>query len=297
MGIKKIGNNMMLWFAALIWGVAFVAQSAGAEYVGAFTFNASRSVLGGVALLPCIYFLDRQAGRKPSVWGTEDREQRKSLLIGGILCGLALTVAVGLQQIGIGYTSVGKAGFISALYIVIVPMLGIFVGRKASPLVWGSIAVAVIGMYFLCITEGLTVNIGDIYILLCAVVFSIHILIVDYFAPKVDAVRLSCLQFFVCAIASAIIMLIKESSSVPAILSAWVPITYAGVLSSGVAYTLQIVAQKRTHPAVASLMFSLESVFAALAGWLILGQGMTPREIFGSALIFVAIVVSQLRSS
>ena len=130
--------------------------------------------------LPCIYFLDRQAGRKPSVWGTEDREQRKSLLIGGILCGLALTVAVGLQQIGIGYTSVGKAGFISALYIVIVPMLGIFVGRKASPLVWGSIAVAVIGMYFLCITEGLTVNIGDIYILLCAVVFSIHILIVDY---------------------------------------------------------------------------------------------------------------------
>jgi drug/metabolite transporter (DMT)-like permease len=296
LGIKKIGNNMMLWFAALIWGVAFVAQSAGAEYVGAFTFNASRSVLGGVALLPCIYFLDRQAGRKPSFWGTEDPGQRKSLLIGGILCGLALTVAVGLQQIGIGYTSVGKAGFISALYIVIVPIIGVFVGRKASPLVWVGVVIAVIGMYFLCITEGLVVNRGDIYILLCAVVFSLHILIVDHFAPKVDAVRLSCLQFFVCAIASGIVMFAFESPSITGILSAWMPIAYAGVLSSGVAYTLQIIAQKSIHPAIASLAFSLESVFAALAGWLILGQGMTPREIFGSVLIFVAIVVSQLRN-
>lgn len=292
---RSYASNLLLVLAAMIWGAAFVAQSMGAEFVGAFTFNAARSVLGGLVLIPVILIMDKQAGRRPSFWGTEDKHKRKNFLNGGLLCGTALTVAVALQQVGISHTTVGKSGFITALYIVIVPLLGIFVKKRVSLVVWLSVLIAVIGMYFLCITESLTINKGDVLMILCAVVFSFHILLVDHFAPKVDPVRLSAMQFFVCAGLSGVLMFVFETPTVAVLKSAWMPIVYAGVLSSGVGYTLQIVAQKRTHPVVASLTMSLESVFAALAAWIILGQNLAPREMLGSFLVFAAIVVSQVK--
>jgi drug/metabolite transporter (DMT)-like permease len=294
MKFKRIGSTFILVFAALIWGVAFVAQSVGMEFVGPFTFNTARSVLGGTVLIPCILILDKTAGKPLSIWGTKDKEARKTLLKGGLLCGTVLAIASALQQIGIVYTSVGKAGFISALYIVIIPLFGLYAGRRVSKMVWASVVIATVGMYFLCMNESFVINIGDFLIFLCAIVFSLHILIIDHFAPKVDAVRMSCIQFFVCAAVGAIPMLITESPDIKVIASAWQPIVYAGVLSSGVAYTLQIVAQKNIPPVVASLIFSLESVFAALAGWIILGQDLTARELLGSLFVFAAIILSQL---
>jgi len=295
MKVKKIGSIFILVIAALIWGVAFVAQSVGLEYVGPFTLNATRFALGGIVLIPVIFVMDRISGKSPSLWGSKDRNDRRTLLKGGVYCGLALSIATALQQIGLGYTSVGKAGFITAFYIIVVPLLGLLTGKRVSVLVWASVIIAMVGMYFLCVNEDFTVNIADLLILLCALVFSIHILIVDHFAPKVDGVRLSCIQFFVCAAVNAIPMFLTETPDIKVILSAWKPIAYTGVLSSGVAYTLQIVGQKNTHPVVASLIFSLEAVFAALAGWLILRQNLSARELLGSLLVFAAIILSQLK--
>jgi len=295
MKLKRIGSTFILGLTALIWGVAFVAQSVGMEYVGPFTFNAVRSALGGAVLIPCILILDKISGRSPSIWGTRDKKARKTLLAGGVLCGMALAVATALQQIGIAHTSVGKAGFITALYIIIVPLFGLFSRKRISPLVWTSVVVAVIGMYFLCINENLTVNFGDLLIFLSAIVFSLHILVIDHFAAKVDGVRMSSIQFLVSAAVNAVPMLIFESPDIKILASAWLPIVYTGVLSSAVGYTLQIVGQKNTHPVVASLVLSLESVFAALAGWLILRQELSARELIGSLLVFTAIILSQLR--
>ena len=297
MKLKKIGSTFVLMIAALIWGVAFVAQSVGLKYVGPFTLNATRFVLGGTVLIPFILVLDKIAGKTPSLWGSKDKNDRRNLIKGGVFCGTALAIATALQQIGLGYTSVGKAGFITALYIIIVPLFGLFSGKRVSGLVWVSVVIATAGMYFLCINGDLTISIGDLLVFLSALFFSLHILIIDHFAPKVDGVRMSCLQFFVCAIIDTIPMIITETPDIKAILSAWQPIVYTGVLSSGVAYTLQIVAQKNTHPVIASLVLSLEAVFAALAGWLILSQNLSARELLGSFLVFAAIVLSQVRKS
>ena len=219
---------------------------------------------------------------------------RKTLVIGGILCGIALAVASSLQQIGIVYTSAGKAGFITALYILIVPIIRLFLGRRAGRKVWIGVALAVAGMYFLCITDGFSISKGDFLVFLCAVVFSVHILVIDHFAPKVDGVALSCIQFFVCGILCAVPMLALERPRVDEILAAWMPLAYAGVLSCGVAYTLQVIAQKNTDPTVASLLLSLESVFSVLTGWVILGERLSGRELFGCALVFAAVLLAQL---
>lgn len=285
----QIRNSMLLLLTAVIWGSAFVAQSVGMDYVEPFTFTCVRSIIGGIVLIPCIYFL-----RKFKI-SQSDKLVTKVEVIGGICCGFALFAASNFQQIGIGYTTVGKAGFITALYVVLVPILGLFLKKRVSFVVWICVALSVIGLYLLCMTEGtFTLAYGDLLVLICAVLFSVHILVIDYFSPKGDGVVISCIQFFVCGILSGIVMLFVENPSVGNILAAKWPILYAGVLSSGVAYTLQIVGQKDMNPTIASLILCLESVVSALAGWVILGEILAARELLGCVLMFVAIVLAQL---
>ena len=292
---------MLLLLTAAIWGVAFVAQSVGMDYVGPFTFNAVRSLLGGIVLIPCIVLLKRiNAGSKDTAGVAECESgdpagQRKVLLTGGVACGALLCIASNLQQFGIMYTSVGKSGFITAMYIVLVPVLGIFLKKKAGIKIWCSVAIAVGGLYLLCMTDsGFSIQKGDLLLLLGAVIFSFHILTIDYFSPKVDGVKMSCIQFFTCGILSMVCMFLFEQPQIGAILQAWMPIVYAGVLSCGVAYTLQIVGQKGMNPTVASLILSMESVISVIAGWLILHQKLSGRELLGCVLMFAAIILVQL---
>lgn len=294
-------QSMLLLLTAAIWGVAFVAQSVGMDYVGPFTFNTVRSLLGGIVLIPCIVLLKRiNVGSKDTAGAEEHASgdpagQRKVLLTGGVACGVLLCIASNLQQFGIMYTSVGKSGFITAMYIVLVPVLGIFLKKKAGIKIWCSVAIAVGGLYLLCMTDsGFSIQKGDLLLLLGAVIFSFHILTIDYFSPKVDGVKMSCIQFFTCGILSMVCMFLFEQPQIGAILQAWIPIVYAGVLSCGVAYTLQIVGQKGMNPTVASLILSMESVISVIAGWLILHQKLSGRELLGCVLMFVAIILVQL---
>lgn len=293
----KKKNAIMLMIAALIWGVAFVAQSVGMEHVGPFTFNGVRCLVGAVALLPVIFFFDRKKKKEKN--GQEEKKEReigtkKDLIMGGLLCGGFLFLASSLQQIGIQYTTTGKAGFVTAFYIVIVPVLGIFLHKKISGNVWIAVALALVGLYFLCMTESFTIGKGDIYIFACAFVFSIQILMVDHFAPKVDGVKLSCLEFLVSGLLSLFFMFGLERPTLSGILAAGIPILYAGVLSCGVAYTFQILGQRDSNPAIASLIMSLESTFSVLAGWLLLHETLSTREAIGCIFMFVAILLAQL---
>lgn len=281
-------NAFILILTAFIWGMAFVAQSVGMDYLGPFTFNGVRSVIGGIVLLPCIALLQKING-KP-----EEEGDKKTLISGGISCGILLFAASSLQQIGIQYTTVSKGGFITACYIVIVPVLGIFMKKKIGWKVWVAVAMAVTGLYFLCITEKFTIGKGDVLISLCALAFSLHILVIDYFSPKVDGVKMSCIQFFVCGLISVPFMFALETPGIGAVADGLIPLLYAGVLSSGVAYTLQIVGQKNVNPAIASLLLSLESCFSVLAGWVILGERLSVRESIGCVLMFAAIILAQL---
>lgn len=294
-------QSMLLLLTATIWGVAFVAQSVGMDYVGPFTFNTVRSLLGGIVLIPCIVLLKRiNVGSKDTAGAAEHASgdpagQRKVLLTGGVACGVLLCIASNLQQFGIMYTSVGKSGFITAMYIVLVPVLGIFLKKKAGIKIWCSVAIAVGGLYLLCMTDsGFSIQKGDLLLLLGAVIFSFHILTIDYFSPKVDGVKMSCIQFFTCGILSMVCMFLFEQPQIGAILQAWMPIVYAGVMSCGVAYTLQIVGQKGMNPTVASLILSMESVISVIAGWLILHQKLSGRELLGCVLMFAAIILVQL---
>lgn len=288
----KLKNSLILLLAALIWGVAFVAQSVGMDYVGAFTFNAARSLIGSAVLLPVILVMDfRRKRENPESRG---RENRKDLIAGGISCGIFICLASNFQQFGIKYTTVGKAGFITACYIVIVPVLGMFLGKKCSSFVWGAVGMAVAGLYLLCIRDGFSIGKGDILVMVCAFLFSLHILVIDYFSPKADGVKMSCIQFLVSGILSGIPALILEHPQMSQLLAAWKPILYAGAMSCGVAYTLQIVGQKNMNPTVASLILSLESCISVIAGWLILGQRLSSRELLGCVIMFSAIVLAQL---
>ena len=299
----KFKNAMLLLLTATIWGVAFVAQSVGMDYVGPLTFNCVRSLIGSAVLLPCIWFLNRrEEGGQAAGKGAETsrnaagtkKGDRRTLLIGGLCCGIALCFASNFQQFGIQYTSVGKAGFITACYIVIVPIMGLFFKKKCSPIIAGAVALSVAGLYLLCMTGGeMSVNKGDLMLLVCAFLFSIHIMVIDYFSPMVDGVKMSCIQFFVSGIISGIGMLLFETPEISQIIAAGVPILYAGVMSCGVAYTLQIVGQKGMNPTVASLILSLESSISVLAGWIILGQKLSAREIMGCVLMFGAIILAQ----
>ena len=292
---KAFVSSLLLTLAAFIWGTAFVAQSAGLELIGNFTFLCLRSCLAVVVLTPVSWYIFRSNRRK--VGEGEHGENKtfisKRLVLGGILCGGAVCLASLVQQYGIIYSSVGKSGFLTTLYILIVPVLGLIFKRRVKPVLWLCIVIATCGMYFLCVTESGSVGIGDVLLVMCAFLFAVQIMIVDHFVQTVDGVRLSFVQFGVSAVISAIGMFAFESPDPVAIGQAWLPIFYAGVLSSGIAFTLQIVAQKNLNPTVASLLMSLESVFAALAG-AFFGERLSGREIFGCALVFLAIIIAQL---
>lgn len=289
---QQIKSSLILLLTATIWGVAFVAQSVGMEYIGPFTFNAIRCVLGGLVLIPVILVLKK---KKETGAENQEKEDKKTLWTGGIACGVILCIASNLQQFGIMEASVGKSGFFTALYIVMIPVIGIFIGKRPGIKLWFCVALAVVGMYLLCMKDGsFTIERADIMLLLCALAFSFHILVVDYFSPKVDGVKMSCIQFFVCGVLSAVGMLFTETPDISNIQAAWLPLLYAGLLSCGVGYTLQIVGQKGINPVIASLIMSLESVISALAGWVILGQVLSPKEILGCVLMFVAIITTQI---
>lgn len=289
---QQIKSSLILLLTATIWGVAFVAQSVGMEYIGPFTFNAIRCVLGGLVLIPVILVLKK---KKEIGAENQEKEDKKTLWTGGIACGVILCIASNLQQFGIMEASVGKSGFFTALYIVMIPVIGIFIGKRPGIKLWFCVALAVVGMYLLCMKDGsFTIERADIMLLLCALAFSFHILVVDYFSPKVGGVKMSCIQFFVCGVLSAVGMLFTETPDISNIQAAWLPLLYAGLLSCGVGYTLQIVGQKGINQVIASLIMSLESVISALAGWVILGQVLSPKEILGCVLMFVAIIITQI---
>ena len=283
----------MLMTTALIWGTAFVAQKSGMELIGPIAFNGIRTLIGAVALIPVILIMGKDNKAEGS---------GKTLIIGGICCGLALGTAGNIQQIGLYYTSVAHSGFITALYVVIVPLLGLFLKKRISPVMWCCVITSAIGLYLLCIPAGGfgAINSGDILVFVCAICFAIHILIIDYFSPKVDGVKLSCIQFFVAGSVSIIISFFADPAlgfdlpSAGDICASWLSILYTGIMSCSVAYTLQILGQKETEPAIASMILCLESVFALIAGMILLGEVMSFREIIGCVIMFAAIFVANL---
>lgn len=290
MSTRALRGNLLLLLTSLIWGVAFVAQKSGGEGLGALTIIGLRSLIGSAGLMLVIPLLDKLGLSRKS----DSPAQRKTLWIGGILCGLAMFAATNLQQLGLRDTSEGKAAFVTALYIVLVPILGLIIHRRTTLLNWLGVALAAVGLYFLCAMGETDFGVSDILLLLCALMFSVQILLVDRFSPRVDGVRLSCIQFLVVGILNLPLMFLLETPNWAGVQNHLGELLYLGLLSSGVAYTLQIIAQKDTEPTTASLLMSLESVFGALAGWLIAGHAMGVYEILGCVLMFAAIVLAQL---
>lgn len=294
---------------SFIWGSAFVAQSSGMDYVGPYTYNMARNVLAFLFLIPVIYVIGKKKGVTDNAGSGTGIDEAASgetnwksillpdrtTLVGGIYCGLVMAVASSLQQIGITMTTAGKAGFITALYIILVPLMGVFIGKRIPRIIWFCVVLAMAGFYLLCVKEGFSISKGDILVLFCSVGFSVHIMTIDHFTSKgVDGVKMACIQFAVAAIVMTPVMFALENPSVSGLLSAWMTIAYAGILSSGVGFTLQIVAQKDTDPTTATLIMSLESVFAAVSGCLFLNEVLLPKEILGCILVFVAVILAQV---
>ena len=290
-----IRQNVFPVLTALIWGTAFVAQSVSTDHVGPLTFTTLRSVIAFAVLAAGSLVFSAVKRKRGGPAGTEKQGSGRDLIVGGICCGVPLAVASNLQQLGLGETSAGKAGFITALYIIMVPLAGIFLGKKIAPVIWFCVALAISGFYLLCVKEGFSVSRGDVLVLICAICFTGHILTIDHFsALNTDPVKMSCIQFATAAFISGILMLIFEHPTWDAIRAAGIPILYAGILSSGAAYTLQIIGQRYTDPTTATLIMSLESVFAALAGWLILHETLSFRELLGCVLVFAAVILAQI---
>ena len=287
----RIRETVLPLLAAAIWGSAFVGQSMAGEYLPPFAVNAVRSVVAVVTLAIVIYGFRRWETVKN---GAPKPQDKKKMIMGGILCGTVLTIASNLQQIGLVDTSAGKASFITALYIVIVPLCSIFAGRKLGINVWCAVALATAGLYFLCIQSGFTVQKGDFFVFLCALFFSAHILVIDHYTRFVDGIYLSFVQFFTCMVISGVISLLTEEWTLAGIQYWILPILYVGIFSSGVAYTLQIIAQTGTNPAVVSILLSLESVFGVISGAIVLHERMSGRELLGCGLMFAAVILSQL---
>lgn len=292
---RKMRGNLMLLITALIWGTAFVAQSAGMNYVEPFTYNGVRTLIGGLVLIPVILLFDRLKPLSQRPTPEEKKRISRNSAVGGVFCGILLAVASSLQQYGISMTTAGKAGFITALYIVIVPLMGVFIHKKIPKIIWLCVAIAVAGFYLLCVKEGFTVSLGDLLVLCCAFFFSLHIMCIDHFGAKeVDGVRMSCVQFLVAGLLCMIPMAIFETPTWENLWAARVTILYTGVMSCGVAYTLQILGQRDTDPTTATLLMSLESVFAALSGWVILHESLSVKELFGCVLVFAAVILAQI---
>ena len=319
---KQLRGSILLFLTAFIWGTAFVAQKSGMDTISPIAFNGIRTVIGGIVLIPVILFMSRRTeGRSdadlpasaanqasdltPADQAAAKKKETRLLWIGGICCGLCLMAAGNIQQVGMYYTTAGKSGFITALYVILVPLFGMFLKKRIRPIFWACVAASAVGLYLLCIpAEGGfgNINKGDIIILACSVMFAFHILCIDYFSPKVDGVKLSCIQFFVAGLLSCALMFIIDPAlgftlpDLQDLQAGWFQLFYAGVMSCGVAYTFQVVAQADVNPTLASMLLCLESVFAVLAGAVLLGEGMGAREIIGCVLMFAAILVAQLPS-
>ena len=304
---RSLRAALLLLLTAMIWGAAFVAQDVAADALEPFTFNGLRMVLAALTLVPVIALRHAAARKaadaaasdaaradKPTLL-PKDPSQRRFLLLGGLACGVMLALGSGFQQLGINAgVQAGKAGFITALYIVLVPLTGLFFGKRPAPLVWVAVVLSAVGLYLLCMQGGFVLEGGDILLLICALSFTGHILVVDYVGAKVDGVKLSCIQFAVTAVICLTIAAFTEHPTWEAVKTAAIPILYAGILSGGVGYTLQIVAQKDIDPTIASLIMCLESVFAVLFGWLLLGDQMSARDYIGCAVMMLGIVLAQL---
>ncbi len=296
MNNHKLKGNLLLLLTSFVWGTAFISQSKGVEEISASAFIGIRSILGGLVLIPLILFLDIKKKKECTV-----PKNTKTLLTGGVICGLFLCLASTLQTAGMIYTSPGKSAFITALYMVIIPIIGLFMKKRPRPVMLVSVVIAICGLYLMCIKEGSTINKGDLITLACAVLFAGHIMAVDYFSPRVDGVKLACLQFFVCGILNLAFTFMFEKVELSPILKCWKSVAYSGIMSCGVAYTLQIIGQKYTDPTSASILMSLESIFAALTtsvlvscGWQITGGALSGREIMGCVLMFTAVILVQL---
>ena len=289
----KLISNLLLLLTALIWGIAFVAQSVGTDYVGPWTFVFSRYVLSAAVLLPVTLLTDRRAEKAANV--STDQKSFRAYLRGGACCGILLGIASIAQQAGIQYTTAGKAGFITALYVILVPLIGLFLGKRPEKKIWLCVALGLLGLYLISVKEGFRIEKGDALVMVCAFVFSLQILSVDHFSSRVlNPVKLANLQFVFCALIALVGMLLFEKPQFSAILDAAVPILYAGVCSGAIGYTLQIVGQKNTDPAIASLLMSLEAVFSALAGWVILHEALSARELLGCMFVFLAVILAEL---
>ena len=292
---NNIIGSLLLALCAFIWGSSFVAQSTGAEFIEPFTFIAIRSFLASAFLVPVIAVMDKTKKKKGTFKKLQTKEEKRFFAFGSLACGVCVCVASVLQQMGIDRgTEPGRAGFITALYILLIPIFSIFLKKKIRPVIWFCVALSIGGLYLLCVTDN-KVAMSDFYVLACAVCYSVHILVIDYVSPKVDGVKLSCVQFFISGIIASVPMIFFEEVSFELIKSAAVSVLFSGIMSSGVAYTLQIVGQKRMNqPTVASMIMSLESVFAVLSGMLILHQIPSKREAIGCVLMFAAIIIAQL---
>jgi len=281
--------------AAFIWGTSFVSQDICADSMGAFTFNGTRYFIAVLSLLVVIAVMNTTRKDRPQPTAEEKKASRKQLWLGGLCCGTALAVASNFQQAGlVAGTDAGKAGFITALYVVLVPLFGLFFRRKVSGPVWIAVVLSVVSLYLLCIKGSFRLAAGDLLVLVCAVCFAVHILVIDRFSATCDGVKLSCVQFLFAALWSGVCIPFFEHVDAAALLSCALPLLYVGVFSCGVGYTLQILAQKGSNPTVVTILLSLESVFAVIAGAIILHQSMTPREYLGCVLMFLAVVLAQI---
>ena len=286
MNRKTLQGTLLLFIATLVWGVAFVFQSMGSGHLNAFAFNCIRNLIGAICLLPFVLL------RRDKIKGTG-----KSLFWGSLLCGFALFLAANFQQLGIAHSTVGKSAFITTMYIIFVPIIGLFFKHKVPGKTWIGVVFALVGLYLLCMKdEVFSLGIGDIYLLLCAICYSIQIMLVDHFVKKTDGLALSALEFFFCGIFSGIVMIQSGLPTKENLVASLIPLLYTGVVSTGIGFTFQVLGQKDVPAPLASLVMSLESVIAALAGWLILREVLSTKEIIGCALVFVAILLTQLPS-
>ncbi len=290
---KTLQADLLLLLTAAIWGFAFVAQRVGMDYVGPFTYNAVRFALGSLSLLPLIWFFGRQRRREQPALPKADG---RTLLVGGCLAGLLLFAGSSLQQVGLVYTTAGNAGFITGLYVVMVPLFGLLFRQRPAVGTWIGAILAVIGLYFLSVTESLTISKGDFLVLLSAFFWAAHVLLIGWLSPRVNSLKLASAQFAICAVLSFLVALNLEVISLAGIWQGLIPILYGGLFSVGVAYTLQVVAQRHAHPAHSAIILSLEGVFAAIGGWLILGEILGGRGLLGCALMLGGMILSELSS-
>lgn len=291
--MRKFKGQLCLLAAAFIWGSAFIFQKMGMDHIGPFTFGVFRFGLGSLALLPVIFIIsvvNKRRATPKQITPFRDR----TLLMGALLCGISNYTAGSLQQVGIVYTTAGKAGFITSLDIVIVPILLLFMRKKVSRTTWLGVAMAIVGLALLCLTDDLSLHLGDALVMGCAVAYSFQILLIDHYADKVDNLRLSCLMYMVAGILSGITAVFTETINVQSILDCAIPILYVAILEVSVAFTLQIIGQRYTPPAIATIIMSLESVFAVICGTLFLHETMTGRELMGCIVMFAAFIISQI---